>query len=72
MFHMDVAKSRSRCCICCNGCTRTLPTSIPNVSSIFSDVLLQECLSRCCICFAHMLQVFYVNVAYVWNGFKCF
>jgi hypothetical protein len=34
---------------------------------------LQVCLSRCCICFTHMLQVFYLNVAYVLQWFfKCF
>jgi hypothetical protein len=34
--------------------------------------MLQECLSECCICFTHMLEMFYVDVAYVCNGFKCF
>jgi hypothetical protein len=34
--------------------------------------MLQVCLSRCYICFTDMLQVFYLDVAYVWNGFKCF
>jgi hypothetical protein len=28
--------------------------------------------SRCCICFAHTLQVFYLDVAYVCNGFQMF
>jgi hypothetical protein len=27
--------------------------------------MLQVCLFRCCICFTHMLQVFYMDVAYV-------
>jgi hypothetical protein len=31
-------KSRSGCCICCNGCTHMLQASVPNISSIFSDV----------------------------------
>jgi hypothetical protein len=35
--------------------------SIPNVSSVFRPVL-QVCLSRCCICITHMLQVFYLDV----------
>ena len=28
-------KSRSGCCICCNGYTRMLQASVPNVSSVF-------------------------------------
>jgi hypothetical protein len=31
-------KSISGCCICCNGCTRMLQRSVPDVSSVFSDV----------------------------------
>jgi hypothetical protein len=31
-------KNRSWCCTCCNGCTRMLQASIPNVSSVFLDV----------------------------------
>ena len=34
--------------------------------------MLQVCLSGCCICFTHMLQVFNLNVAYVSNGFMYF
>jgi hypothetical protein len=34
--------------------------------------MLQVCLSGSCICFTHMLQMFYLDVAYVWKGFKCF
>ena len=34
--------------------------------------MLLECLSGCCICFTHMLKIFYVDVVYVCNGFKCF
>ena len=36
-----------------------------NVSSIFSDVCLQVCLSECCIYFTHILHVFYLDVAYI-------
>jgi hypothetical protein len=32
--------------------------------------MLQVCLSRCYICFVHMLQVFYLDVAYVCNYFS--
>jgi hypothetical protein len=38
--------------------------------------MLQVRLSECCICFTHMLQVFYLNVVYVAvifkRFFKCF
>jgi hypothetical protein len=34
--------------------------------------ILQVCLSRYCIYFTHMLQLFYLDVAYVCNGFRCF
>ena len=37
---------------------------------LFFRHMLQVCLSACCICFTHMLQVFYLTVAYVCNGFK--
>jgi hypothetical protein len=74
-------KSRSGCCICCNGYTsilRILQAFVPNISTV-SD--------GCCTCFiwvlhmftlklqvfhpavayvfTHMLQVFYIDVAYV-------
>jgi hypothetical protein len=49
-------KSRSRRCICCNGCTH----------------ILQVFLSICFICFTHMLKVFYLDIAYVCNGFQVF
>jgi hypothetical protein len=68
MFHLDVAsvlcgccKRRSRCCIFCNGCARILQAFIPNISVVFLDVR--------CKCFTHMLYVFYLNAAYVFNGF---
>jgi hypothetical protein len=31
---------------------------------------LQVCLSGCCICFTHILQVFYLDAAFVCNGFQ--
>jgi hypothetical protein len=72
MFHRYVAsvsygccKSRSGCCICCNGCIRMLQASLPNVSSVFSDVCCKcvyldvVCIShRCCKCFIWMLRMF--------------
>ena len=39
---------------------------------LFFRCMLQVFLSGCCICFTHMLQVFYLNVAYVAMVFKCF
>jgi hypothetical protein len=66
---MDVAKVG--CCICCNGCTRMLQTSVSNVSFVLRH-MLQVCLSRCFIYFTHMLQVFYLDVAYVCNDFQVF
>ena len=33
----------------------------------FFRCILQVCLTGCCICFTHMLQVFYLDVAYVCN-----
>jgi len=34
--------------------------------------MLQVCLSRCCIRFKRVLQVFYLDVAYVCNAFQVF
>jgi hypothetical protein len=49
-----------------------LQAHVLNVLSVFSDV--------CCKCvyldvayvFTHMMQVFYLDVVHVYNGFKCF
>jgi hypothetical protein len=39
----------------------------------FRRMLRQVCFSRCCICFTHMLQVFYLDVTYVSDTCcKCF
>jgi hypothetical protein len=58
VFHMDVAKNRSGCYICYNGCTRMLQASVSNVLSVFSDV--------CC-------NSVYLSVAYVSHiCCKCF
>ena len=53
-------KSRSGCCICCNDCKRMLQLSVPNVSSVFSDV--------CAIVFIWMLHMFHTYVASVLSG----
>ena len=42
------------------------------VSSLFSERMLQVCLSGCCICFTHTLHVFYLDVAYGCSGFQVF
>jgi hypothetical protein len=79
MFHWYIAsvsygcyKSKSRCCICCNGCTRMLQGSVPHVLSIFSDICCKcayldvTYVSHiCCKCFIWMLCMLY-------KIFKCF
>jgi hypothetical protein len=64
-FSYGCCKSGSGCCICCNGCTRMLQASVPNVSSIFSDVCCKcvymdvTYLSHiCCKRFICMLRIF--------------
>jgi hypothetical protein len=64
MFHKYVAsvsygccKTRSGCCICCNGCTCMLQVSVLMFRSSVR-LYLQVCLSKCCMCFTHMLHVF--------------
>jgi hypothetical protein len=44
---------------------------VPNVSSVF-QIFVASVLSGCCVCFTRMLQVFYIDVAYVCNGFQEF
>ena len=68
VFHMgvvkvdrDVAYVAMVVHVCCKGL-------LPMFHLCF-QTLLQVCLSRCCICFTYMLQVFYQDVAYVCNGF---
>jgi hypothetical protein len=39
--------------------------------SCFFRWMLQVCSSRCCMCFTYMLQVFFLDVAYVCNYFSC-
>jgi hypothetical protein len=54
-----------------------LQASVLNVSSIFSEVCLQVCLSGCYVHFTNMLYVFCLDVPYIlqWlflSVFKCF
>jgi hypothetical protein len=71
-FFIQMLQSGSGYCICCNGCTRMLQASVPNVSFVFSRRMLQACLFGCCIYFTHMLQIFYLDVVYVYNSFQVF
>jgi hypothetical protein len=76
-------KSRSRCCICCNGYTCMLQVSIPNVSAV-SDVWYMRVYlgvayvsHLCCKCFIRMLHMFHIDVAYILQWlhtyfFSCF
>jgi hypothetical protein len=71
VFHMGVAKvDHGVTCVTMVvhiSCKRLFP-----LFHLFSRRMLQVCLSRCCICFTYMLQVFYMDVAYVCNGFQVF
>jgi hypothetical protein len=49
-----------------------LQRSVTNVSSVFLGRMLQVCLPEFCICFTHMLQVFYLDVPYICNDFSSF
>jgi hypothetical protein len=65
VFHMGVAKvDRDVAMVYTYVCERLFPLFL-----LFFRHMLQVCLSGCCICFTHMLQVFYMDVAYVCNGF---
>ena len=76
---MQMCKSRSGCCICCNGCTRMLKAYVLNVSCVFLDVCY-KCVYLdvayvsyiCCKCFIWMLRMF-TMVSSVFQCFcKCF
>jgi hypothetical protein len=60
-FHTDVAKINRDVCICCK--------SLSPMFHLFFKCMLQVSLFGCCYIFAHMLQVFYVDVVYVCNVF---
>jgi hypothetical protein len=69
VFQMNIAKVDRDVAMVVHVCCKR---SITNVSSVFSRCMLQVCLSRCCICFTHMLHVFCLDVAYGYNGFQVF
>jgi hypothetical protein len=56
----------------CNGCTRMLQAPILNVLCVLFIRMLQVCLPRCCIYFYTYAASVYLDVAYVYIGFKCF
>jgi hypothetical protein len=64
VFHLDVAKVDRDVAYVAMICTCMLQASIPNISSVFGRVL-QVCLSGYWICFTHLLQMFYLDVAYI-------
>jgi hypothetical protein len=71
VFQMDVVKvdrDVAYVAIVVHVCCKRFVT---NVSSMFSG-RMQVCLSGCCICFTHTLHVFYLDVAYGCDVFKCF
>jgi 2-hydroxy-3-keto-5-methylthiopentenyl-1-phosphate phosphatase len=75
MFQMYVAsvsygccKSRSECIICCNECTHILQ-ACSKCLICFLKRTLQVYLSRRCICFTHMLHMFFNGFSSV---FRCF
>jgi hypothetical protein len=73
LFQRYVAIVSYECCVYQNvAMVVHIYWSIPNVSSVFLDVLLQKCLYGCCIRFTHILQIFYLDIAYVCNGFQVF
>jgi hypothetical protein len=69
-------KSRSGCCICCNGCTRMLQAPILNVSSVFFPTyvasvfiwMLHMFSHIRCKCFIWMLHMFTMTS----SVFRCF
>jgi hypothetical protein len=64
VFHINVAYVAM-------VCTLMLQAYVPMLNVFFRRML--QVLSGCCICFTHILQVFYLDVAYVFAMvFKCF
>jgi hypothetical protein len=74
VFDMDVAKvDWGRCCICCKWLYTYVVSVYSKYFICFFRRMLQACLFGCCICFTHMLQLFYLEAVYVLQWlFKCF
>jgi hypothetical protein len=49
-----------------------LQACVPNVSSVFQKYVANLCYLDVCLCFICMLQVFYLDIMYVYNGFQMF
>jgi hypothetical protein len=69
VFQMDVSKVDRDVAyvamvvhVCCKGL-------LPMFHLCVSGCKLQVCFSGCCICFTHTLHLFYLDVAYGYNGF---
>jgi hypothetical protein len=80
VFYVDVAKvDRDVAYVCCNGYTRILHVSVPNVSVVSDgcytcsiwvlhmfDTYVASVSFGCCICFhTYVVSVFYLDIAYV-------
>jgi hypothetical protein len=66
VFHMDVVKvdrDVSYIAMVVHLCCKRMF----EMFHLFSKRTLQVCLYGCCICFMHTLQVFYLDVAYVFQ-----
>jgi hypothetical protein len=71
VFHTDVAKVEwdvAYVAMVVDVCCKHLSP----IFNLFFGHMLQVYFSLCCIGFTHMLQVFYLHIAYVSNVFKCF
>jgi hypothetical protein len=53
-------------------CKRIFRVFQSYVLSMFSECMLQVCLSGCYICFTHILHLFYLDVASGCNVFQVF
>jgi hypothetical protein len=71
VLHADVAKvdqDVAYVAMIAHVCCKCL---FPMFHLFFFRRMLQMCLSGCCICFTYILQVFYLDVAYVCNCLSC-
>jgi hypothetical protein len=67
VFHTVVAKVDQDVTLVLHVCCKRIS---PTFHLFFRCMLLEVCLFGCCICFTHMLQVFYLDVTYVRNSFQ--
>jgi hypothetical protein len=72
LFHMDIVKvdrDIAYVAMVIHVCCKLL---FPMFHLFFQAYVAIVCLFGCCICFTHMLQLFYLGVAYVLHGFHVF